>query len=283
MGFNVWKIRALLIFLLSVGVAIIVALFSVEPEGKRVDTSALPSIPVFQERITTIQFKPSQDQQQKSKDSLTLPLNSTANTAIKYRPKYEISWAHPANYGERFTHDIYGRPVYNQSIIVLHETVSSATSAIHFFQTPHLNEKEQASYHTLIQLDGTVVYIVPPDKRAFGAANSIFEGANGRETVKTHPDFPSSVNNFAYHVSLETPPDGRDRNRKHSGYTDTQYQSLAWLLAQSRVPDSRITTHKAVDRSGNRIDPRSFDTKKFLNLLHSYRRESSRVPITFLN
>ena len=124
----------------------------------------------------------------------------------------------------------------------------------------------------MIKLDGTIIYIVPPDKRAFGASNSVFIGSNGSEAVKTHSNFPPSVNNFAYHVSLETPLNGRNSNRRHSGYTEAEYQSLAWLIAQSKVPDSRITTHKAVDRSGNRIDPRNFNRKKFLSLLHSYRR-----------
>lgn len=194
---------------------------------------------------------------------------------IIYRPKYEIAWAYPTNYGERYAKDINGIPVYNQPIIVIHETVSSAVDAIRFFQTPHYDENEQASYHALIKLDGTVVYIVPPEKRAFGAGNSVFDGSNGPEAVKTHPKFPPSVNNFAYHAAFETPPSGRNNNQNHSGYTQVQYRSLAWLIAQASVPDDRITTHRAVDRSGERIDPRSFDFKKFLNLLHSYRRASA--------
>jgi hypothetical protein len=81
-----------------------------------------------------------------------------------------------------------------------------------------------------------------------------------------------SVNNFAYHVSLETPPDAWDKNvPSHSGYTDKQYKSLAWLVAQSDVPDERITTHRAVDRSGQRIDPVSFDFDQFYSILHSFR------------
>lgn len=191
------------------------------------------------------------------------------------RPKYEVAWAYPTNYGERYTKDINGIPVYNQPIIVLHETVSSAADAIRFFQTPHYDENEQASYHTLIKLDGTVVYIVPPEKRAFGAGNSVFDGSNGSEAVKTHPKFPPSVNNFAYHAAFETPPSGRNHNQTHSGYTEAQYRSLAWLIAQASVPDARLTTHRAVDRSGERIDPRSFDFEKFLSLLHSYRRASA--------
>jgi len=96
----------------------------------------------------------------------------------------------------------------------------------------------------------------------------------GVETVKTNPNLLSSVNNFAYHVSLETPLDGRGTSyqKYHSGYTDSQYKSLAWLLTQSEIPDDRITTHENVDRSGQRFDPRSFDFQKFLTILHTYRQ-----------
>jgi N-acetyl-anhydromuramyl-L-alanine amidase AmpD len=109
--------------------------------------------------------------------------------------------------------------------------------------------------------------------RAFGAGNSVFNGPNGAETVQTNPDFPPSVNNFAYHTSLESPADGRGNQARHSGYTEEQYQSLAWLLAHLPVPDDRITTHVAVDRSGNKRDPRSFDRAKMLDLLHGYNRQ----------
>lgn len=196
------------------------------------------------------------------------------NNTLAEQPKYEVVAVDSTNYGPRFPTDINGVPVSNQPIIVLHETVSSATSTINFFQTPHTDESKQASYHTLIKLDGTIVYLVPPEYRAFGAGNSVFDGPSGAEAVKTHANFPPSVNNFAYHTALETPPNGRNNARRHGGYTEAQYRSLAWLVAQSEVPDNRITTHRAVDRSGTRIDPRSFDFKKFLNLLHSYRRKN---------
>ena len=186
-------------------------------------------------------------------------------------PPYEILWADPTNYGDRYSTDIDGNPVYQQPLIVLHETVYSADSAINFFRTPHPDESDQASYHTLIRLNGTVIYMVPPEKRAYGAGNSVFVGPNGPETVKTHQRYPPSVNNFAYHVSLETPYDGQDDEVEHSGYTEEQYRSLAWLIAQSTVPDYRITTHREVDRSESRIDPRSFDRQKFLTLLHQLR------------
>jgi N-acetyl-anhydromuramyl-L-alanine amidase AmpD len=168
--------------------------------------------------------------------------------------------------------DIYGNPATYPLIIVLHETVGSASSAINLFRTPHPRDADQVSYHSLIRRDGTIVHLVHPQMRAFGAGNSVFDGPNGPETVRTNPEFPPSVNNFAFHISLETPSDGRGNQRSHSGYTLAQYQSLAWLVARLPVPDDRITTHQAVDRSGSRSDPRSFDRQKFLGQLQAYPR-----------
>lgn len=193
-----------------------------------------------------------------------------AQTAPSYRPRQVIQLADPSNYGDRYSTDAYGQPIRNQFIAVMHETVGSAQSALNLFQTYHPNDNDQVSYHTLIGRDGTIYYIVPPEKRAYGAGNSVFNGPNGPETVTTNPAFPSSVNNFAYHVSLETPSDGRGNGSSHSGYTQAQYESLAWLLAQSSIPNNRITTHKAVDRSGSRQDPRSFDYNRFFALLQRY-------------
>ncbi|MBD2021558.1 N-acetylmuramoyl-L-alanine amidase [Leptolyngbya sp. FACHB-36] len=189
-------------------------------------------------------------------------------------PREVIALIDPTNFGDRFLRDLNGKAALLDPIVVLHETVASASSALNFFRHPHPNDAEQASYHTLITLDGTVMYLVPPDKRAFGAGNSAFRGANGLEAVRTNPDFPSSVNNFAYHISLETPPDGNGNSTRHSGYTEAQYQSLAWVVAKTGVPDVRITTHRAVDRSRSRIDPRSFNDAKFFTLLKAYPKTS---------
>ncbi len=188
-----------------------------------------------------------------------------------YNPQEVVYLADPSNYGERYTKDAMGNSLSNQYIAVLHETVGSALSAINLFQTHHPQDDDQVSYHTLIAGDGTVIYIVPPEQRAFGAGDSAFQSVNGEETVVTNPDLPGSVNNFAYHISLETPPDGRNnRATTHSGYTESQYRSLAWLLSRTSIPDDRITTHRSVDRSGMRIDPRSFELDRLYSLLHQY-------------
>ncbi|MEM8806892.1 MAG: peptidoglycan recognition family protein [Cyanobacteria bacterium P01_G01_bin.38] len=196
--------------------------------------------------------------------------DTLAQSGPRYQPREEIAFADPTNYGERYAVDAFGQPANNPFVVVLHETVGSAMSAINTFQTPHPRDEDQVSYHTLIARDGTVIYVVPPEKRAFGAGDSVFNGPNGPESVTTNPAFASSVNNFAYHVSLESPSDGRDARTSHSGYTDAQYQSLAWLLARTNIPDERITTHLAVDRSGARQDPRSFNAPQLFHLLHEY-------------
>lgn len=210
-----------------------------------------------------------------SQDFLVPGVMQMAQAAPNYQPREVVALADPSNYGDRYTTDANGRPVSNRFIIVLHETVGSAQSAINTFQNYHANDDDQVSYHTLIGRDGTVYYIVPPEKRAFGAGNSVFEGPDGIETVLTNPALPPSVNNFAYHVSLETPSDGRGNQRTHSGYTQAQYESLAWLIARTDIPDARITTHKRVDRSGNRMDPRSFSFDQFFDLLHRYPTRSA--------
>lgn len=192
----------------------------------------------------------------------------------QYQPKYSQVTIHPSNYGDRYIKDVHGNTLDNLPLVVLHETTNSAMSAINTFRTSHSNESNQVSYHALIALNGTIVYLVPSDKRAFGAGNSEFESSKGIETVKTNPNLPSSVNNFAYHISLETPSDGRGEpsQRYHSGYTESQYKSLAWLLALSDIPDDRITTHQNVDRSNHRFDPRSFDFERLFQYLHAYRQ-----------
>ena len=166
----------------------------------------------------------------------------------------------PTNYGERFRRDAFGQAIDpTPRLVVLHETVYGMNSAIQTFRTPHPNDEDQVSYHALIGEDGEVVQLLDPSKRAFGAGNSAFNG----QWVVTNPKVGGSVNNFALHVSLETPLDGENDNAGHSGYSSAQYDSLAALLADwmGRYPITleAITTHRAVDLGGERSDPRSFN------------------------
>ncbi|MCT0214444.1 MULTISPECIES: N-acetylmuramoyl-L-alanine amidase [unclassified Synechococcus] len=166
----------------------------------------------------------------------------------------------PTNYGERFRGDAFGNPLDpTPRIVVLHETVYGMESAVQTFLTPHPRDQDQVSYHMLIGLDGEVVEALDPSRRAFGAGNSAFNG----QWVVTNPKVGGSVNNFALHVSLETPIDGEDNDSGHSGYTRAQYDALAVVLAdwmrRFKIPPTSITTHRQVDIGGERSDPRSFD------------------------
>ena len=166
----------------------------------------------------------------------------------------------PTNFGKRFRRDAFGRAVDpTPRLVVLHETVYGMNSAIQTFRTPHPNDGDQVSYHALIGEDGQVIQLLDPSKRAFGAGNSAFNG----QWVVTNPKVGGSVNNFALHVSLETPLDGENDNAGHSGYSSAQYDALAALLADwmGRYPITfeTITTHRAVDLGGERADPRSFN------------------------
>ena len=166
----------------------------------------------------------------------------------------------PSNYGERLGRDAYGNRLdTNPSLVVLHETVYGIGSAINTFTTHHPDDNEQVSYHLLIGETGRVIEALDPSKRAFGAGYSAFRG----QWVITNPAMAGSVNNFALHISLETPIDGENSAPGHSGYTRAQYDALAVVLAdwmdRYRIPFDRITTHRHVDLGLERADPRSFD------------------------
>jgi N-acetyl-anhydromuramyl-L-alanine amidase AmpD len=281
MRFREWATRVILIFLMLA--TLILAIFMGGARKLHNQTISSTSAATTGNQYPPAQLKSTITTQQKQQNLIPSPvkikkINPIYTTTIafaKYRPNFAQAKVDPSNYGDRYTADVNGVPFNHQPIIVIHETSNSTSSAINFFQTPHDDENIQASYHAIITLEGQVIYLVPPEKRAFGAGNSVFKGANGVvETVQTNPNLPPSVNNFAYHVSLETPPDawGKSDIKEHSGYTEAQYNSLAWLIAQSQVPDERITTHRVVDIGNGKVDPLSFDFDKFFNKLHSFRQ-----------
>lgn len=169
----------------------------------------------------------------------------------------------PTNFGERYDKDAYGRVIdATPRVVVLHETVYSLSSALNTFLTPHPRDEDQVSYHTLVGQDGRVLDLVDPLSRAYGAGFSAFLG----EWAITNRKLKGSINNFALHLSLETPPSGANANRSHGGYTSKQYDALALVLSgwirSFNLPPAAITTHRHVDLGGERDDPRSFDWSK---------------------
>lgn len=168
--------------------------------------------------------------------------------------------ADPSNYGERTMVDAHGQRIDpTPAVIVLHETVYSLGSAVNTFTTPHPNDNDQASYHTLVGQKGEIVQVVDPSKRAYGAGHSAFDG----RWVFTSKHFSGSINNFALHVSLETPADGMGPGQGHSGYSSAQYDALSRVIAdwlvRYHIEPRAVTTHRYVDQGGARSDPRSFD------------------------
>jgi N-acetyl-anhydromuramyl-L-alanine amidase AmpD len=166
----------------------------------------------------------------------------------------------PSNYGQRHRRDVFGNRLDpTPAMVVLHETVYGLNSAINTFTTHHPNDDDQVSYHVLIGEKGQIVQAVDPSKRAFGAGNSAFLG----RWVITNPQMMGSVNNFALHLSLETPLDGENSAPSHSGYSSAQYDALAVVLAdwmrRFDIPAQHITTHRHVDLGQERADPRSFN------------------------
>lgn len=211
-------------------------------------------------------------------ETLACPEQLTAVSparAAQLRTRQEPEIPTPAavtNFGERERTDRSParRPVeHTPQLIVLHETVIPVGEAIALFQTAHSDDGAQVSYHLLIGQDGRLYRIVPDEKRAFGAGNSAFGG----RAVTLNPDLPSSVNNIALHVSLETPADGNNDARSHSGYSDRQYQVLAQVVGdwmrRWRIPATSITTHQQIDRDGRKKDPRSLDSARFYAYLSS--------------
>jgi N-acetyl-anhydromuramyl-L-alanine amidase AmpD len=166
----------------------------------------------------------------------------------------------PSNFSDRQKHDAFGNRIDpNPRVVVLHETVYGLSSAINTFITPHLDDGDQVSYHMLIGEDGRIIQALDPAKRAFGAGYSAFRG----EWVITNRKVGGSINNFALHLSLETPLDGENDGLGHSGYSPAQYDAMALVLAdwmrRYHIPAENITTHRYVDLGGERADPRSFN------------------------
>jgi N-acetyl-anhydromuramyl-L-alanine amidase AmpD len=192
-----------------------------------------------------------------------------------------------SNFGARLTKDINNKNLNNDLLVVLHETVIPANKTIEKFQANHPRDEDQASYHALITLNGTIIVIVPKTERAYGAGNSKFYFSKNFESVQTNASISPSVNNFAYHIGLETPPISEKNNMHSFQYTKEQYKALAFLLylqaADNFMPlksVSRITTHKYIDMSGTRSDPRNFDSDRLTHELELYKNPLEKLGKT---
>jgi N-acetyl-anhydromuramyl-L-alanine amidase AmpD len=149
-------------------------------------------------------------------------------------------------------------------LVVIHETLITAEDSIRLHGDPNY----YGSYHALIHKSGTITYLTPADCKAYAAGNSIFVDTFGEEQ-----HINNSVNDFAYHIALETPPDGiaNKELNYHIGYTKEQYESLAWLCAATGVLFNRITTHGEISIPKT-AEPKCFNEDYFKDLYNIKRR-----------
>jgi N-acetyl-anhydromuramyl-L-alanine amidase AmpD len=142
-------------------------------------------------------------------------------------------------------------------LVVIHETLISAEDSIKL----HGDPEYFASYHSLVKKDGCIVYLTPGDCKAYAAAESTFTDSFGEEQ-----SIEGSVDDFAYHIALETPFDGLINGLDyHTGYTKEQYNSLAWLCASVGAFPNRIVTH------GEIVTPKT-DEPRCFNYDYFYER-----------
>lgn len=128
--------------------------------------------------------------------------------------------------------------------VVMHATAgSTAAGAISWLK--HLrdnpNPGDDASYHFIIDEDGSIYKGVPISKRAFHAGKSV--GPQGE-----------NVNRYSIGVAFANRNDGLDT------YSEAQENAARWLIPQLRSQMDEykfITTHYAIS-PGRKTDPKAY-------------------------
>lgn len=152
-------------------------------------------------------------------------------------------------------------------LFVIHETNTDIETSLRLHNDPEY----YGSYHAIIERTGVIHYLTPADSKAFAAAKSSYFNVITGEVE----EMEGSVDDFAYHVSLETPQDGIKFNYdSHTGYTVQQYQSLAWLVRASGVQIHRIVTHGELKDPAS-IEPRCFNRGELQRRIESLTNNKS--------
>ena len=127
------------------------------------------------------------------------------------------------------------------SAIVLHATATATgQEAVNTFLDP----ASQRSSHFIVDRNGSVIEMVPPEKRAWHAGKSALGGV---------PD----LNNFSVGIEMVDRNDGQP-------YSDAQYDAVAGLIRRLRarydLPNARIVSHAVVALpTGRKSDPVGFN------------------------
>ena len=146
-----------------------------------------------------------------------------------------------------------------KAIFVLHETGIDVETLEDYMADGEF----LGSYHAVITIQGEIIYFTPSDMKAFAASESRF--------ISLYTDGPEEVNgsvdDFAYHVALETPINGRDPSKKiHAGYSIQQYRSLAWLFRATGISLNRFVEHGKL-KEPETTEPRCFNEQYFGEVL----------------
>lgn len=139
------------------------------------------------------------------------------------------------------------------SCVVLHSTVVPTTEeTVKIFLDP----KRQVSAHFVVGKDGQVIQMVPVEKRAWHAGESVLDGK-------------PRVNEYSVGIEMVNLNNGVDP------YTDAQIYAVVGIirLLRSRydIPDSRIVSHEKIALpAGRKSDPANFDFERVYRLCREY-------------
>jgi N-acetylmuramoyl-L-alanine amidase len=128
--------------------------------------------------------------------------------------------------------------------VVIHATaIDSLEESVSYFLKP----TTEVSAHFVVDRDGTVVQLVPVEKRAWHAGTSILGGVE-------------RVNDFSVGIEMVNMNDGEE-------FPEVQYEAVAgiirFLRSRYQIPDARIVSHAEVATpSGRKTDPMGFDLVK---------------------
>lgn len=153
----------------------------------------------------------------------------------------------PAHWQSRPSPNHSARPAKTKiSGIVLHaDAASSVASSMDWIRRP----ESRASYHVLIGRTGNVFLIVPPERRAWHAGRSSWDGV-------------ADCNDYTIGVSLSNRNDGVEPYP--TPQRTAAVEVCAELCRHFQIPVDRITTHALVATpKGRKTDPIGLDLAAF--------------------
>jgi len=154
-----------------------------------------------------------------------------------------------------------------EPLLVIHESITEYEQLLDHIKDPY----STGGYHCFIRIDGHIIYMAPSNRTIRASYPSSFN----KESIN------NSVDPFSYHVCLETPLNTPYTSLSHSGYTIHQYTSLGYIYTRLDVKPDRVVLHKDIDLSGEVMDPRSFDFRKFWESLPLDNRNIKLIDLGF--